>query len=82
MTLAEFNARPAEQQLTLVFVEGTFLARRWEEENSINLYHLPGGVFAETCYDVQTKAIVLLRSFTSPDLLDAYTVDIELPKDL
>jgi hypothetical protein len=66
MTLDEFNALPYERQLVHVFDEGTFLARRWKEEDGINLYHLPGGLFAETCYDSQTKAIVLVRTFPRP----------------
>jgi hypothetical protein len=38
MTLYEFNALPYERQLVHVFNEGTFLARRWEKEEGINLY--------------------------------------------
>jgi hypothetical protein len=47
MTLHEFNALSYERQLAAIFDTGTFLARRWEEEDGINLYHLPGGVFVE-----------------------------------
>jgi hypothetical protein len=37
MTFYEFNALPYERQLVHVFDEGTFLVRRWEEEDGINL---------------------------------------------
>jgi hypothetical protein len=82
MTLAEFNARPAEQQLTLVFVEGTFLARRWEEEDGINLYHLSGpstGFFAEVYYDTHANEIVQVRAFTSLSQLAEYAANVQLP---
>jgi hypothetical protein len=36
-TLAELTALPPEQQVTLVWLEGTFRAHRWEEGNSIHL---------------------------------------------
>jgi hypothetical protein len=40
MTLCEFNALPYERQLAAIFDTGTFIvARRWEEEDSINFYH-------------------------------------------
>ncbi len=42
MTLYEFNALPSERPLVLAVDEETFLARRWEEEDGINLYRLPG----------------------------------------
>lgn len=33
MSLDEFNLLPYERQLAIVFDEGSFLARRWEEED-------------------------------------------------
>jgi hypothetical protein len=81
MTLHEFNLLPYKRQLVAVFDEGTFLARRWEEEDSINLYHLPGGVFVDIFYDTHFNQIVQLRSFTSA-ALENYTLSIELPEDL
>jgi hypothetical protein len=82
MTLYEFNALPYERQLVHVFNEGTFLARRWEEEDGINLYHLPGGVFVEIHFDTHVNQIVQVRSFTSAAPLENYTLSIELPEDL
>jgi hypothetical protein len=82
MTLDEFNLLPYERQLVAVFDEGTFLARRWEEEDGINLYHLPGGVFVEIYFDTHVNQIVQLRSFTSAAPLENYTFRIRLPEDL
>jgi hypothetical protein len=81
MPLYEFNALPYERQLVHVFDEGTFLAHRWEEEDGINLYHLPGGVFVEIYFDTHVNQIVQLRSFTSAAPLENYTLSIELPED-
>ena len=43
MTLYEFNALPDERQVALVFDQARFLATRWEEEDAVNRYVLPGG---------------------------------------
>ncbi|MGI4736584.1 MAG: hypothetical protein ACRYG7_15520 [Janthinobacterium lividum] len=47
MTLDAFDQLPYGLQLATVtvFETGTYLARRWEEEDGVNLYHLPGGFF-------------------------------------
>jgi hypothetical protein len=82
MTLYEFNALPYERQLVAIFDTGTFLARRWEEEDGINLYHLPGDFFVEVYYDTHVNQIVQLRSFTSAAPLENYTLNIELPEGL
>jgi hypothetical protein len=82
MTLYEFNALPYERQLVHVFDEGTFLARRWEEEDGINLYHLPGNFFVELYYDMYANELVRLRSFHSAAPLENYTFSIQLPEDL
>jgi hypothetical protein len=82
MTLYEFNALPYERQLVHVFDEGTFLARRWKEEDGINLYHLLGGFFVEVYYDTHINQIVQLRSFTSVAPLENYMLSIKLPEDI
>jgi hypothetical protein len=82
MTLYEFSLLPYERQLVHVFDEGTFLARRWEEEDGINLYHLPSEVFVEVYFNTHINQTVRLRSFTSTTPLEDYTVSIELPEDL
>jgi hypothetical protein len=72
---------PCERQLVAVFDEGTFLARRWEEEDGINLYHLPGGFFVELYYDTHANELARLRSFRNAGPLENYTLSIELPED-
>ncbi|MGI4734099.1 MAG: hypothetical protein ACRYG7_02875 [Janthinobacterium lividum] len=79
MTLYEFNALPYERQLVTVFDEGTFLARRWEEEDGINLYYLLGGVFVEIYYDTPLNQIVRVRAFTSLSQLEEYAANVQLP---
>jgi hypothetical protein len=81
MTLYEFNLLPYERQLVGVFETGTFLARRWEEEDGINLYHLPGGFFVEVYYDTYVNQIVRLRSFTSAAPLEDYAHEVRLPEE-
>jgi hypothetical protein len=80
MTLLDFNALPYERQLVHVFDEGTFLARRWEEEDGINLYHLPGGFFVELYYDTYANELVRLWSFQNAEPLENYTLSIKLPE--
>lgn len=80
MTLYEFNLLPYERQLVAVFDTGTFLATRWEEEDAVNLYHLPGGVFVELYYDTHANEITRLRSFVSSAPLADYAAGITLPE--
>jgi hypothetical protein len=82
MTLYEFNLLPYERQLVAVFNTGTFLARRWEEEDGINLYHLPGEFFVELYYDIHANELVRLHSFTSAAPLENYTLYVQLPDEL
>ena len=83
MTLYQFNQLPYEAQLTAVHKVGTYLATRWEGLNdSVLLYHLPGGLFAELCYDVEANHITGLRSFTSSGPLEDYAHYIQLPEGL
>lgn len=69
-------------QLAVVFRDGTYLARRLEEEQGVNLYHLPADFFAELYYNPETNEVERVRSFTSCLLLEDYTPYIELPQDL
>ena len=81
MTLYEFNQLPYGEQLVNVIDTGTFLARRWEEEDGVNLYHLPGGFFVELYYDTHANELVRLHSFTSAAPLEDYAVSVRLPDD-
>jgi hypothetical protein len=73
-----FRALPLEQQLPLVWMEGTFLARRWEEEDHVGLYHMDGSFFCEVYYDPETNAILRTRTFTSAQCLEDYACYVSL----
>ena len=79
MTLYEFNALPHERQLVAVLNAGRYLARRYEEEDAVNLYHLFGRFFVEVYYDTQANEITRLRSFSSQEPLEDYAAYITLP---
>ena len=83
MTLYEFNALPAKRQLVVAFDAGTFLARRWEQEDGVNLYHLAGpqgGFFVEVSYDPHLNASARGRSFGCAEPLADYAGYRQLPK--
>jgi hypothetical protein len=73
-----FRALPFEQQLPLVWCEGTFLARRWEEEDAVALYHMDGHFFCEVYLEQVNYTVLRLRTFTSLVYLDDYTPYIRL----
>lgn len=75
---ATFSALPFLQQIPLVWVEGTFLARRWEEEDGVALYHMKGGFFCELYLNPDTMEMLWLHSFTSTEHLGNYTDYIQL----
>ena len=81
MTLYEFNQLPYERQLVAVFDTGTFLARRWEEEDGIGLYYLPGGFFVELYYNTLANELVRLHSFSGVAPLEDYAMYVRLPED-
>ena len=80
MTLYEFNALPYERQVALVFDQARFLTTRWEEEDAVNLYVLPGGPFVEIFYDTHANEITRLRAFTRSAPLEDDVVGIQLPR--
>jgi hypothetical protein len=82
MTLYEFNALPYDRQLVAVLDSGTFLATRWEEEDAINLYHLPGRFFVELYYDTHINQIHRVRAFITAGQLEDYAAYIQLPEGL
>ena len=80
MTLYEFNALPYERQVVLVFDQARFLATRWEEEDVVNLYVLPGGPFVEIFYDTHANEITRLLAFTRSAPLKGYVEGVQLPR--
>jgi len=82
MTLYTFNLLPYERQLVLVADTATFLATRWQQQEAVKLYFLPGidtGVFVELYYDAAGQEVVRLKAFTSTAPLTDYAVDVRLP---
>ncbi|SET97667.1 hypothetical protein [Hymenobacter actinosclerus] len=73
-----FRALSFEQQLPILYAEGEFVANRYEEEDAVNLYRLPGGFFVELFYDQHENQVVRLRTFTSSQQLEDYTPYIDL----
>ena len=80
MTLYEFNALSYERQVALVFDQARFLATRWEGEDTVNRYVLPGGPFAEIFYDTHANEITRLRAFTRSVPLEDDVAGIPLPR--
>ncbi|KAA9338722.1 hypothetical protein F0P96_07845 [Hymenobacter busanensis] len=73
-----FRLLSLEDQLATVWAEGRFLMTRWEEEDAINLYHMPGGFFAEVYYDEETNHLHRTRTFTSVACLEDYAIYVRL----
>lgn len=82
VTFYAFRLLSHNEQLAVVYRDGTYLARRWEEEQGVNLYHLLAGFFAELYYNPASNEVERVRSFTSRLLLEDYTPYITLPEDL
>lgn len=82
MTLVQFRLLIPRAQLLHVLTQGTYLARRWEQEGGVNLYHCPDdgrGFFVEVGYDEATQAAVVLRCFSSSVPLADYAHGVRLP---
>ena len=73
-----FRALPFLEQLPLVWVEGTFIARRWEEEDGVSLYHMDGGFFCEVYLNSESLEILRVRTFTSSGPLEDYACYVRL----
>jgi hypothetical protein len=83
MTLDLFQQLLPRAQLLAALCEGTYLARRWEEEGAIALYYLPNGgrgFFVEVGYDAYQQGGFVLRSFSSNVPLEEYTHGVRLPR--
>ncbi|MCA8830505.1 hypothetical protein [Hymenobacter pini] len=74
-----FDALPFEQQLALVWEEGRFLARRWEEEDGVSLYLMDGGFFCEVYLELEHYTVLRLESFAdSSERLQDYAAYVRL----
>jgi hypothetical protein len=80
MTLAEFSALPFQDQVVAVWEYGTYIATRYEEEDTVGLYHM-GGFFVELYYDnLANKLCEHLTTFTGDDTdrLEDYACYVKL----
>ncbi|RZJ95329.1 MAG: hypothetical protein EOO60_00730 [Hymenobacter sp.] len=83
LTLIRFQLLHSRAQLLYAMTQGTYLAQRWHGISIVNLYYLPDGgrgFFAETGLDEREDCFVVLRSFSSPVLLEDYARYVELPR--
>jgi hypothetical protein len=77
ITLAKFKSLSRVGQFGVVLHEGTYLATRYEEEDTINLYHL-GSFFVEVYYDPEINHLHQCLCFTSRKGLEAYMPYVKL----
>lgn len=84
MTLSEFQRLVPRAQLLVTMTQGSYLARRWEEEEGpVSLYHVAGAgrdFFVELGYAASRNEIVVLRSFGSAWPLEDYAHYVRLPE--
>ena len=74
-----FRALPFLEQIQIVWDEGQHLATRYEEENTVGLYHMEGGFFVELFYDHVANVLhQQLRTFISTACLESYAAYIKL----
>ena len=82
MTHDLFCLLSPKAQLYQVFTCGTSLAQRWEGEEGVHLYHLPGagsGFFVEVGLDEMKGYFSIRRSFSDSEPLANYAQGIRLP---
>lgn len=72
-----FKLLPLEQQLPILWVEGQYLATRYEEEDTVGLYHM-GTFFCEVYYDNHENRVVRTRTSNSFGCLAEYAPYIDL----
>ena len=79
--MPELPAERGHQLFVAVLGAGTYLARRYDEDAAINLYHLFGRFFVEVYYDPHANAITRLRAFSSQGPLEEYAAFMTLAAD-
>lgn len=74
-----FRALPFDQQARLVWDEGRHLATRYEEVDTVALYHMEGGFFVELFYNpIDNVLQERLITFVSTALLEPYASVVNL----
>jgi hypothetical protein len=77
-SLEAFCALPHIEQVPLVWIEGTFIARRWEEEDGVSLYHMEGHFFCEVYLEPDTLVVHRVEVFTGGPALENYAYFVSL----
>ncbi|GAB2471027.1 hypothetical protein GCM10011375_38270 [Hymenobacter qilianensis] len=73
-----FQALAFTDELTAIGQYGHFLARRYEEQDAVHLYHFEAGFFVELTYDQFANRLVRTCTFTTSDCLEDYAASIDL----
>ncbi|GGF23397.1 hypothetical protein [Hymenobacter cavernae] len=74
-----FRTLSFQEQVVLVWDGGIYLATRYEEEDTVGLYHMSGGYFVELFYDhLENKMQEYTRTLTSTECLEDYACYIKL----
>lgn len=79
MTLYQFNALKEPEKAEVIKAHGVELAQRVDEEHRITLYQIDG-FYVEVYRSIQDDVITRYRSFSSANLLDPYTDQIDINK--
>ena len=75
--LYEFNMLTDIEKANMVLDNGTFMLKRHDDQQVINLYTL-SDYYVELYYDQKSNRINKIRSFKSMEPLDPYIDDIEV----
>ena len=68
-SLDQFGVLDFEEQIAAVWDQGSYIATRHEEEDTVGLYHMRGGFFVELYYDNTANHLVeRIRSFQHDDM--------------
>jgi hypothetical protein len=78
--LYEYNALPEASKAHLLWLEGTYLMHRFEDNYKINLYSL-FDFYVEAWYSPNKNEIEKFRTFKSLNALTPYTDQITLNID-
>lgn len=83
MSFYSFRLLSPTVQLYWVLKHGTYLAQRWEDEGSVDMYHGADegrGFFVEVGIDDSRGQAVVLHSFVSSVPLEDYAHGVQLPE--
>ena len=58
------------------------MGTRWEAEDALGLYRLPGRVFVELRYDTRAHCLVRLRAFLGSETLEDFAPPAPFPEGL